>query len=64
MHSDTGVLSKFDWNLCFLGIPSLGLPSIDPVEVKEYHIEEASFAQHYFDSKLYGYAKAKISNSQ
>lgn len=48
----------------FVGIPSIGLPSIDPVEVKEYHIEGDSFAQHYYNSKLYGYLQAKISNTQ
>lgn len=48
----------------FLGVPSLGFPSINPVEVKEFHIEEDSFAQHYYDAKLYGYLQAKVSNAQ
>lgn len=51
----------------FLGIPSLGVPSIDPVEIKEYHLKggiSASFGQHYYNCLLYGCSQMTVSDAQ
>lgn len=48
----------------FTGIPTLGVPAIDPLEVEKYDIKGEGFTHQYFHSKLYGYLQAKITNAQ
>lgn len=52
----------------FLGIHSLGLPRIDPVDIPEVHIGEGASAvnlvQNYYDIELYGVRDAKVSSAQ
>lgn len=49
-------------------MPSIGLPSIDPVEVAELQIGEGTSAvnlvQNYYNLKIYGFSKTKASKSQ
>lgn len=46
------------------GIPSLGLQPIDPLEIKEFSFVGDTYSHHYYDAKMYGLLKAKITNAQ